>query len=143
MAACKRIPKSIFSNILLRSNTGYQSSSSFGPPSSLISRRGIASRLYIAGLSFYTTEKALLDAFSQYGQVVEANVLMDKVSSRSKGFGFITYASADEAEKAIAEMDGKTLHGRIISVELAKPRTQRNSGVPIARGPPEPPTKQQ
>ncbi|KAK9062420.1 hypothetical protein SSX86_019606 [Deinandra increscens subsp. villosa] len=143
MAACRRIPKSIFGSIFSRSSTGFQSSSSFGPSSSLISRRGIASRLYIAGLSFYTTEKALLDAFSQYGQVVEANVLMDKVSSRSKGFGFVTYASTDEAEKAIAEMDGKTLHGRIITVELAKPRTQRNTGVPIARGPPEPPIEQQ
>ncbi|KAK1410964.1 hypothetical protein QVD17_37507 [Tagetes erecta] len=143
MAACKRIPKTIFSNIFSRSSTGFQSSSSFGPQSSLISRRGIASRLYVAGLSFYTTEKALQDAFSQYGQVVEANVMMDKVSSRSKGFGFVTYASTDEAEKAIAEMDGKTLHGRIISVELAKPRARYNSGMPIARGPPEPPTKQQ
>ncbi|KAI3794779.1 hypothetical protein L1987_37421 [Smallanthus sonchifolius] len=143
MAACKRLPKAIFGNIFTRSTTGYQSSSSFGPPSSLISRRGIASRLYVAGLSFYTTEKALLDAFSQYGQVVEANVLMDKVSSRSKGFGFVTYASADEAEKAITEMDGKTLHGRIITVELAKPRTQYNSSMPIARGPPEPPKEQQ
>ncbi|KAI7740326.1 hypothetical protein M8C21_009253 [Ambrosia artemisiifolia] len=145
MAACRRISKTIFSNIniISRSSTGYQSSSSFGPPSSLITRRGIASRLYVAGLSFYTTEKALLDAFSQYGQVVEANVLMDKVSSRSKGFGFITYASAEEAEKAIAEMDGKTLHGRIITVELAKPRTKNTGGMPIARGPPEPPTENQ
>ncbi|XP_076918198.1 small RNA-binding protein 11, chloroplastic-like [Bidens hawaiensis] len=142
MAACKRlISKSIFTSSFSRSNTGYQS---FGPPSSLISRRGVASRLYVAGLSFYTTEKALQDAFAQYGQVVEANVMMDKVSSRSKGFGFITYASADEAEKAITEMDGKTLHGRIITVELAKPRrAQYNTGMPIARGPPEPPIEKQ
>nr|GEW58886.1 small RNA-binding protein 11, chloroplastic-like [Tanacetum cinerariifolium] len=97
----------------------------------------------MCGLSFYTTEKALQDAFSQFGQVVEANVMMDKVSSRSKGFGFVTYASADEAEKAISEMDGKTLHGRVICVELAKPRTPINNGVPIARGPPQPPTTEQ
>ncbi|KAJ9541481.1 hypothetical protein OSB04_027987 [Centaurea solstitialis] len=137
MAACRRIPKTIFGNFLSRS------SSSFGLPSTLISRRGIASKLYIAGLSFYTTEKALLDAFSQYGQVVEATVMMDKVSSRSKGFGFVTYASGDEAEKAITEMNGKPLHGRIICVELAKPRRPNGSGVPIARGPPEPPKEQQ
>ncbi|KVI08308.1 small RNA-binding protein 11, chloroplastic-like [Cynara cardunculus var. scolymus] len=143
MAACRRIPKTIFSNFLSRSSTGYPSPFSFGPPSTLISRRGIASKLYIAGLSFYTTEKALLDAFSQYGQVVEATVMMDEVSSRSKGFGFVTYASGDEAEKAINEMNGKPLHGRIICVELAKPRRSKGSGVPIARGPPEPPKEQQ
>ncbi|GJZ02831.1 mRNA-decapping enzyme-like protein [Tanacetum coccineum] len=131
--------KSILSNLLLRSSNSTPPAAAYN----LISRRGIASRLYVAGLSFYTTEKALQDAFSQFGQVVEANVMMDKVSSRSKGFGFVTYASADEAEKAISEMDGKTLHGRVICVELAKPRTPINNGVPIARGPPEPPTTEQ
>ncbi|XP_035838914.1 small RNA-binding protein 11, chloroplastic-like [Helianthus annuus] len=95
------------------------------------------------GLSFYTTEKALLDAFSQYGQAVEANVLMDKVSSRSKGFKFVTYASVEESEKAISEMDGKTLHGRIITVELAKPQTKHTGGMSLARGPPDPHTEKQ
>nr|XP_043634458.1 small RNA-binding protein 11, chloroplastic-like [Erigeron canadensis] len=136
MAAYRMIHKSIFTNLL--SSKSFPSSSS-----SFISRRGIASKIYVAGLSFYTTEKALLDAFSQYGQVVEANIMMDKVSSRSKGFGFVTYASADEAEKAINEMDGQTLHGRVICVELAKPQSRRSGGVPIARGPPEPATEQQ
>ncbi|PWA68688.1 Nucleotide-binding, alpha-beta plait [Artemisia annua] len=140
--AYKRLQKTIISSLVSSgSNTP-----SFGPPAAaynLISRRGIASRLYVAGLSFYTTEKALQDAFSQFGQVVEAHVMMDKVSSRSKGFGFVTYASADDAEKAINEMDGKTLHGRVICVELAKPRAPINNGVPIARGPPEPPTTEQ
>ncbi|KAL4578275.1 hypothetical protein LXL04_014396 [Taraxacum kok-saghyz] len=143
MAIGGRISKIILSNLLSRSTTGcLSSSSSFGPHSILISRRGIASKLYVAGLSFYTTEKALSDVFSQFGQVVEATVMMDKVSSRSKGFGFITFASELEAEKAINEMDRKTLHGRVIHVELAKPR-RAYSSAPIARGPPEPLTDQQ
>ncbi|KAL7614201.1 hypothetical protein Lser_V15G06452 [Lactuca serriola] len=148
MVAGGRIPRTILSNLLSRVTTGSlssstssssSSSSSFGPPSILISRRGIASKLYVAGLSFYTTEKALSDVFSQFGQVVEATVMMDKVSSRSKGFGFVTFASELEAEKAINEMDQKPLHGRVIHVELAKPRRPYSSA-PIARGPPEPPT---
>ncbi|KAL0338667.1 UNVERIFIED_CONTAM: Small RNA-binding protein 11, chloroplastic [Sesamum angustifolium] len=91
-----------------------------------------------AGLSFYTTEQGLSEAFSQYGQVVEAKIVMDRVSDRSKGFGFVTYASEDEAEKAIAEMNGKPLNGRVVFVDYAKPRSASGSGMPIARGPPEP-----
>ncbi|KAE8700935.1 Glycine-rich RNA-binding protein 4 [Hibiscus syriacus] len=102
----------------------------------LISRRGIASKLFVGGLSFYTTEKGLSDAFSQYGQVMEAKIVMDRVSDRSKGFGFVTYASEDEAEKAIAEMNGKDLNGRAIFVDYAKPKQNFSGGMPIARGPP-------
>ncbi|KAL0347015.1 UNVERIFIED_CONTAM: Small RNA-binding protein 11, chloroplastic [Sesamum calycinum] len=94
--------------------------------------------LVIRGLSFYTTEQGLSEAFSQYGQVVEAKIVMDRVSDRSKGFGFVTYASEDEAEKAIAEMNGKPLNGRVVFVDYAKPRSASGSGMPIARGPPEP-----
>ncbi|KAI3471789.1 hypothetical protein Pfo_028442 [Paulownia fortunei] len=98
----------------------------------------IASKLFVGGLSFYTTEQGLSESFSQYGQVIEAKVVMDRVSDRSKGFGFVTYASDDEAEKAIAEMNGKPLNGRVIFVDYAKPRSGSSSGMPIARGPPEP-----
>jgi len=63
---------------------------------------------------------------------------MDRVSNRSKGFGFVTFASVDEAEKAKMEMDGKALLGRVILVEYAKPRRYDDGGMPIARGPPEP-----
>ncbi|KAK4396555.1 Small RNA-binding protein 11, chloroplastic [Sesamum angolense] len=94
--------------------------------------------LVIRGLSFYTTEQGLSEAFSQYGQVVEAKIVMDRVSDRSKGFGFVTYASEDEAEKAIAEMNGKPLNGRVVFVDYAKPRSASGSGMPIARGPPAP-----
>ncbi|XP_017976266.1 PREDICTED: cold-inducible RNA-binding protein isoform X2 [Theobroma cacao] len=102
---------------LRRLITGNPKHSSLIPPTLLIFRRGIASKLFVGGLSFYTTEKGLLDAFSQYGQVME-----------------------DEAEKAITQMDGRALNGRVIFVDYAKP-TSNLGGSPIARGPPDPITK--
>ncbi|KAJ8534052.1 hypothetical protein K7X08_007376 [Anisodus acutangulus] len=110
-------------------------------PAIFLSRRGIASKLFVGGLSFYTTEEGLSEAFSQHGQVIEAKIVTDRVSDRSKGFGFVTYASEDEAEKALQEMNGKPLNGRVVFVGYAKPKTD-SGGMPIARGPPEPPTEQ-
>ncbi|KAF8397940.1 hypothetical protein HHK36_016866 [Tetracentron sinense] len=114
------------------------SCSSLLPPSQLIFCRGIASKLFVGGLSFYTTESALSEAFSQFGQVIEAKIIMDRVSDRSKGFGFVTFASEDEAQKAVTEMNGKVLNGRIVFVDKAKPSPRFSDGIPIARGPPEP-----
>nr|GMC75234.1 glycine-rich RNA-binding protein 4, mitochondrial-like [Ipomoea batatas] len=106
-----------------------------------LSRRGVASKLFIGGLSFYTTEKGLSETFSQFGQVIEAKVVTDRVSDKSKGFGFVTYASQDEAETALKEMNGKPLNGRVIFVDYARPKTF-GGGMPIARGPPELPPQQ-
>ncbi|ESR43372.1 hypothetical protein WN944_004795 [Citrus x changshan-huyou] len=118
-------------------NSNSNGNCSLIPPTLFISCRGIASKLFVGGLSFYTSNKGLSDAFSQYGQVVEANIVMDRVSDKSKGFGFVTFASHEEAEKALSEMNGKTLDGRVIVVDYAKPKTSFRSGMPIARGPPE------
>lgn len=107
------------------------------PPPHIFSSRGIVSKLFVGGLSFYTTEETLSEAFGQFGQVIEAKIIMDRVSDRSKGFGFITYASEDEAENALTEMNGKILNGRVIFVDTAKARPRFNDAVPIARGPPE------
>ncbi|CAH9078941.1 unnamed protein product [Cuscuta epithymum] len=71
------------------------------------SRRGIASKLFVGGISFYTTEKVLSEAFSQFGQVIEAKIVTNRTSEKSKGFGFVTYASQDEADRALREMNGK------------------------------------
>ncbi|CAL5387337.1 hypothetical protein ACSBR2_002613 [Camellia fascicularis] len=139
MAALRRIPKVILGQV---SHSQSNPSSLLPPLSLFISRRGIASKLFVGGLSFYTTDKGLLEAFSQYGQVIEAKIVMDRVSDRSKGFGFVTFALQDEAEKAKEEMDGKTLNGRVVFVDYAKPQTNFGGGVPIARGPPEPTTDQ-
>ncbi|KAL8527057.1 hypothetical protein ACS0TY_016062 [Phlomoides rotata] len=107
MAALRKLSKGfIFSSHLQKPNSTNLLSSPV-LPALLISCRGIASKLFVGGLSFYTNEQGLSEAFSQYGQVIEAKVVMDRVSDRSKGFGFVTYASEDEADKAIAEMDGK------------------------------------
>ncbi|XP_050104707.1 uncharacterized protein LOC126584341 [Malus sylvestris] len=85
----------------------------------------------------HQVEKGLSEAFSQYGQVIEAQIVSDRVSERSKGFGFVTFASEDEAHKALEKMNGKPLNGRVIFVDYAKPRTNYGSGMPIARGPPD------
>ncbi|KAI4300518.1 hypothetical protein L6164_033888 [Bauhinia variegata] len=128
------------------------SRSSFIPSVRIIFCRGIAYKLFVggclldqdnqnvteAGLSSYTTEKGLSEAFSQQGQVIEAKIVTDRVSDRSKGFGFVTFASEDEAENAIAGMNGKALNGRVIFVDYAKPKSNFGEGMPIARGPPEP-----
>ncbi|CAA0821489.1 RNA binding (RRM/RBD/RNP motifs) family protein [Striga hermonthica] len=138
MAAIRKLSKSIaFSCHPSKPASGFLSSSSF-VPALFISCRGIASKLFVGGLSYYTTEQGLNEAFSQYGQVIDASIVMDRGSNRSKGFGFVTYASEDEAEKAIAEMSGKPLNGRVIFVDYAKPRSGSSGGMPIARGPPEP-----
>ncbi|VFQ79732.1 unnamed protein product [Cuscuta campestris] len=110
----------------------------FSEPSAFLflSRRGIASKLFVGGLSFFTTDKVLTEAFSQYGQVIEAKVVTDRVSEKSKGFGFVTYASHDEAETALTEMNGKPLQGRVIFVDHARPKTFGENDMPIARGPP-------
>ncbi|XP_072970442.1 small RNA-binding protein 11, chloroplastic-like isoform X2 [Typha angustifolia] len=107
-------------------------------PSQLVSSRGVAHKLFVGGLSFYTTEEALSEAFSQFGQVIEAKIIMDKVSVRSKGFGFVTFASEDEAHKALTEMNGKILNGRVVYVDNAKAKPRFDDSRPIARGPPEP-----
>ncbi|CAL9026362.1 unnamed protein product [Prunus brigantina] len=112
--------------------------SSLIPPALIISCRGLTTKLFVGGLSFYTNDKGLSEAFSQYGQVIEAQIVTDRVSDRSKGFGFVTFASEDEAHKALEEMNGKALNGRVIFVDYAKPKANYGGGMPIARGPPDP-----
>ncbi|KAF5737432.1 glycine-rich RNA-binding protein 4 mitochondrial isoform X1 [Tripterygium wilfordii] len=107
------------------------------PPVLFTCCRDITTKLFVGGLSFYTTEDGLSEAFSQCGHVTEAKIVMDRVSGKSKGFGFVSFASEDEAQKAITEMDGKALNGRVIFVDIAKPKTSGGGGMPIARGPPE------
>lgn len=111
--------------------------SSLIPPALLISCRGLTTKLFVGGLSFYTNDKGLSEAFSQYGQVIEAQIVTDRVSDKSKGFGFVTFASEDEAHKALEEMNGKALNGRVIFVDYAKPKVNYGGGMPIARGPPD------
>ncbi|XP_068669249.1 organelle RRM domain-containing protein 2, mitochondrial [Aristolochia californica] len=81
-----------------------------------------APKLFVSGLSRLTTDQKLREAFSPFGELVEAKVITDRASGRSKGFGFVTYATIDEAEKAKEGMNAKFLDGWVIFVDPAKPK---------------------
>ncbi|KAK7314730.1 hypothetical protein VNO77_33258 [Canavalia gladiata] len=83
-----------------------------------------STKLYVSGLSFRTTEESLRNAFKNFGQLVEVNLVMDKIANRPRGFAFLRYATEEESQKAIEGMHGKFLDGRVIFVEVAKPRSE-------------------
>lgn len=85
-------------------------------------------KLFVGNLSFNTTENDLQDAFAAHGTVVEANLMMDRMTNRSRGFGFVTMATAEEAEKAIEALNGRDMDGRALTVNVARPREERPSG---------------
>ncbi|KAG5621537.1 hypothetical protein H5410_006755 [Solanum commersonii] len=78
-----------------------------------------SSKLFVGGLSYGTDETSLREAFSQHGQVIEARVIFDRDTGRSRGFAFVTYTSAEEASSALSALDGQDLHGRRIRVNYA------------------------
>ena len=84
--------------------------------------------LYVGNLSREVTEEDLRAAFGAFGQVTSAAVIKDKFSGESRGFGFVEMASKEEAEKAIAELNGTDLKGRAISVNEARPKTDDRRG---------------
>lgn len=98
------------------------SSSSSG--SSPKSTATASTRLYVSGLSFRTTEEGLRNAFQNFGQLIDVNLVMDKIANRPRGFAFLRYATEEEGRKAIEGMHGKFLDGRVIFVEVAKPRSE-------------------
>lgn len=86
----------------------------------------MASKLFVGGISYNTTEESLKEAFSQAGTVESATIIMDKMTGRSKGFGFVELSSDEEAAKAIETWDGKELDGRTIKVDKARPMKKRD-----------------
>ena len=86
----------------------------------------MAKNLYIGNLSYSTTSDDLREAFSQYGTVTSAQVVMDRETGRSRGFGFVEMSEGGEA--AIEAMNGTDLQGRTLTVNEAKPREDRRSG---------------
>jgi cold-inducible RNA-binding protein len=88
----------------------------------------MSNKLFVGNLSFETTENDLQDAFGAHGTVTETNLLMDRETGRPRGFGFITMSSAEEAQKAIAALNGKEIGGRALTVNVAKPREERSGG---------------
>src|SRR5512137_932899 len=85
-------------------------------------------KLFVGNLSFNITENDLQDAFAAHGTVTEANLMMDRSTGRPRGFGFVTMASAEEAQKAIDALNGATLDGRNLTVNEARPREERAGG---------------
>lgn len=86
----------------------------------------MAKKLYVGGISWGTTEDALRDAFSQAGAVESATIIKDKMSGRSKGFGFVEMTNDEEADKAIEMWNGKELDGRSLTVNVARPMEPRD-----------------
>ncbi|XP_058074819.1 glycine-rich RNA-binding protein 2-like isoform X1 [Magnolia sinica] len=82
-----------------------------------------SSKLFVGGLSYSTDDQSLREAFTGYGEVIEARVIMDRETGRSRGFGFVSFTSGEEASAAITGMDGKDLHGRMVRVNYATERT--------------------
>ena len=88
----------------------------------------MSEKLFVGNLSFNTTENDLQDAFAAHGTVIEANLMMDRATGRPRGFAFVTMSSAEEAQKAIAAMNGKEMDGRALTVNVARPREERAPG---------------
>jgi cold-inducible RNA-binding protein len=88
----------------------------------------MATKLYVGNLPFNTTENELQELFSQAGAVQEVMLMQDKFTGKSRGFAFVTMGSDADAQKAIAEINGKTLEGRALTVNEARPREPRPPG---------------
>jgi RNA recognition motif-containing protein len=85
----------------------------------------MAQKLYVGGLPYSTTEDELRDAFAPAGQVVSSMIIIDRMSGRSKGFGFVEMATEAEAQAAIEMWNGKEFNGRRLTVNEARPREER------------------
>jgi len=88
----------------------------------------MSNKLFVGGLSWNTTDEGLRGAFSRFGDVVEAKVITDRETGRSRGFGFVTMADAGAVQTAIRETDGTTLDGRSIRVNQAEDRQGGGGG---------------
>jgi len=88
----------------------------------------MSTKLFVGNLAFATTENDLQDAFAAHGTVVEANLMMDRMTGKPRGFGFITMSTPEEAQKAIDSLNGTELDGRALTVNIARPREERSGG---------------
>jgi RNA recognition motif-containing protein len=85
----------------------------------------MAAKLYVGGIPYSTTEDSLRAAFEEAGQVVSASIIMDRMTGRSRGFGFVEMADDAGAQAAIDRWDGKEFEGRMLSVSNARPQGER------------------
>ena len=89
----------------------------------------MAKKLYVGGIPYSTTDDQLKAAFSQSGTVSSATIIMDKMTGRSKGFGFVEFENDAEADKAIEMWNGKDFEGRRLTVNEARPMQPRTGGM--------------
>lgn len=85
----------------------------------------MSTKLFVGNLSFNTTENDLQDAFAAHGTVVEANLMTDRQTGRARGFGFVTMSTPEEAQAAVNALNGASLDGRALTVNEARPKTDR------------------
>ncbi len=88
----------------------------------------MGNKLYVGNLAYSVRDESLQEAFSQFGSVTSAKVMMDRETGRSKGFGFVEMGSDSEAQAAMNAMNGQALEGRAIVVNEARPREDRGGG---------------
>ena len=88
----------------------------------------MAKKLYVGGLSYDTSEDGLKEAFAKAGAVESAQIIMDRMTGRSRGFGFVEMSADEDAQKAIEMFDGQELDGRTLTVNEARPPKPRNGG---------------
>ena len=86
------------------------------------------SKLFVGNLSYNTTENDLQDLFAAHGTVVEANLMLDRMTGRPRGFAFVTMGTPEEAQKAIEALNGSSVDGRALTVNIATPRESRPPG---------------
>lgn len=89
--------------------------------------------IYVGNLSYSVTETQLKTLFEEFGEVTSANLIKDKYSGESKGFGFVEMNKQSEAEEAIKQLNGRPMDGRNLTVNLARPRNDRSSSRPKRR----------
>ncbi|MCD6121771.1 MAG: RNA-binding protein [Spirochaetales bacterium] len=87
----------------------------------------MSKKIYVGNLNYATTEDELQNLFGQYGTVVSTNIVMDRYTNQSKGFGFVEMDADDAAEAAISALNDKEFNGRNLRVNEAKPRKPRNN----------------
>ena len=88
----------------------------------------MSNKLFVGNISFNTTENDLQEAFGAHGTVLEANLMLDRMTGRSRGFAFVTMSTPEEAQKAIQAMNGAQLDNRALTVNLARPKEERPRG---------------
>lgn len=85
-------------------------------------------KLYVGNISFNTSDRDLQDAFDEFGAALEVHLVTDRATGRPRGFGFVTMSTEEEAQAAIEGLNGKTVDGRALTVNIARPREDRPRG---------------